>query len=253
MAIPSTMLALGTKAPDFELPDVVTGTTVSIRDFDGKRALLVMFICRHCPYVKHVRARARAAGARLRRLRVSRSWRSARTIRTSTPRTRPRAWRKTLERPATPSRTCSTRPRRSRKAYTAACTPDLFLFDADRALVYRGQLDDSRPSNGLRSPARTSRAAIDAVLSGGRGLAGPAREHRLRHQVARGQRAARTPEFSGSLAERGERRPAARARTPSQRSSASRAAGHSVSTSENHALSRFRPRTIMCARNTPRT
>src|SRR4029453_7341295 len=55
MAVPSTMLALGTKAPDFELPDVVTGRTVSVRDFDDKRALLVMFICRHCPYVRHVR------------------------------------------------------------------------------------------------------------------------------------------------------------------------------------------------------
>ena len=55
VAVPSTMLALGTKAPDFELPDVVTGRTVSVRDFDGRRALLVMFICRHCPYVRHVR------------------------------------------------------------------------------------------------------------------------------------------------------------------------------------------------------
>ena len=63
VAVPSTMLALGTKAPDFELPDVVTGRTVSIRDFDDKRALLVMFICRHCPYVRHVARRAGPAGA----------------------------------------------------------------------------------------------------------------------------------------------------------------------------------------------
>ena len=162
MAVPSTMLALGTKAPDFELPDVVTGGRVSsVRTSTGKRALLVMFICRHCPYVKHVRDGARAAGTRLRRAPSSRSSRSARTTPPSTRRTRPRAWRRRLGRPGTRSRTCSTRPRTVAKAYTAACTPDFFLFDADRALVYRGQLDDSRPSNGLpghrQGPSRRDR------------------------------------------------------------------------------------------------
>ena len=166
MAIPSTMLALGTKAPDFELPDVVTGTTVSIRDFDGKRALLVMFICRHCPYVKHVRTELARLGRDF-----ADSDLAIVAISSNDPAEYPEDAPESLAEDARQAGYAFPylfdETQEVAKAYTAACTPDFFLFDADRALVYRGQLDDSRPSNGLPVTGEDLRAAIDAVLSGG--------------------------------------------------------------------------------------
>ena len=166
MAIPSTMLALGTKAPDFELPDVVTGTTVSIRDFDGKRALLVMFICRHCPYVKHVRTELARLGRDF-----ADSDLAIVAISSNDPSAYPEDAPEGLAEDARDAGYAFPylfdETQEVAKAYTAACTPDLFLFDDDRALVYRGQLDDSRPSNGLPVTGEDLRAAIEAVLSGG--------------------------------------------------------------------------------------
>jgi peroxiredoxin len=166
MAIPSTMLALGTKAPDFELPDVVTGRTVSIRDFDGRRALLVMFICRHCPYVRHVRDELARLGRDF-----AESDLAIVAISSNDPDAYPEDAPESL---AEEARTAGyafpylfDETQEVAKEYTAACTPDFFLFDADRALVYRGQLDGSRPSNGLPVTGEDLRAAIDAVLSGG--------------------------------------------------------------------------------------
>jgi peroxiredoxin len=165
VAVPSTMLALGTKAPNFELPDVVTGRTVSIRDFDGKRALLVMFICRHCPYVRHVRAELAGMGRDF-----AGSELAVVAISPNDPAEYPEDAPESL---AEEARLAGyvfpylfDETQEVAKAYTAACTPDFFLFDADRALVYRGQLDDSRPSNGLPVTGKDLRAAIDAVLSG---------------------------------------------------------------------------------------
>ena len=166
MAVPSTMLALGTEAPDFELPDVVTGTTVSIRDFDGKRALLVMFICHHCPYVKHVRGELARLGRDF-----ADSELAIVAISSNDPDEYPEDAPEGLAKDAREAGYAFPylfdETQEVAKAYTAACTPDLFLFDADRALVYRGQLDDSRPSNGLPVTGADLRAAIDAVLSGG--------------------------------------------------------------------------------------
>ena len=166
MAIPSTMLALGTKAPDFELPDVMTGKSVSIRDFDAKQALLVMFICRHCPYVKHVRAELARLGRDF-----ADSELAIVAISANDPEEYPEDAPEGLAEDAREAGYAFPylfdETQEVAKAYTAACTPDLFLFDADRELVYRGQLDDSRPSNGLPVTGEDIRAAIDAVLSGG--------------------------------------------------------------------------------------
>jgi peroxiredoxin len=165
VAVPSTMLALGTKAPDFELPDVVSARTVSIRDFDRKQALLVMFICRHCPYVRHVRSELARLGRDF-----ADSDLAIVAISSNDP----------IEYPEDAPQSLAEEAREAgyafpylfdetqevAKAYTAACTPDFFLFDADRALVYRGQLDDSRPSNGLPVTGEDLRAAIEAVVSG---------------------------------------------------------------------------------------
>jgi peroxiredoxin len=159
------MLALGTKAPEFELPDVVTGTTVGIRDFDAKRALLVMFICRHCPYVKHVRTELARLGRDF-----ADSELAIVAISSNDPADYPEDAPEGLAEEAREAGYAFPylfdETQEVAKAYTAACTPDFFLFDTDRALVYRGQLDASRPSNGLPVTGTDLRAAIDAVLSG---------------------------------------------------------------------------------------
>jgi peroxiredoxin len=165
VAVPSSMLALGTKAPDFELADIVTGRPVGIRDFDGKRALLVMFICRHCPYVKHVRAELARLGRDF-----ADSELAIVAISSNDPAEYPEDAPESLAEDARDAGYAFPylfdETQEVAQAYTAACTPDFFLFDADRALVYRGQLDDSRPSNGLPVTGENLRAAIDAVLSG---------------------------------------------------------------------------------------
>jgi peroxiredoxin len=165
VAVPSTMLALGTKASDFELPDVVTGRTVSVRDFDAKPSLLVMFICRHCPYVRHVRGELTRLGRDF-----ADSDLAIVAISSNDPTEYPEDEPDSLAEEAREAGYAFPylfdETQEVAKAYTAACTPDFFLFDADRALVYRGQLDDSRPSNGLPVTGEDLRAAIEAVLSG---------------------------------------------------------------------------------------
>jgi peroxiredoxin len=165
MAVTSTMLPLGTEAPDFALPDVVSGATIHRSDFDGKSALLVMFICNHCPYVGHVRQGIAQLG---------RDYSDADlgivAISPNDPATYPDD---APDRLAEEARTAGyTFPylfdesQDVARAYTAACTPDFFLFDVDRALAYRGQFDSSRPKNGLPVTGEDLRAAIDAVLAG---------------------------------------------------------------------------------------
>jgi peroxiredoxin len=165
VAVPSTMLALGTKAPDFELPDVVTGRTVSIREFDRKRALLVMFICRHCPYVQHVRSELARLGRDF-----ADSELAIVAISANDPDEYPEDAPESLAEEAREAGYAFPylfdEAQEVAKAYTAACTPDFFLFGADRALAYRGQLDDSRPRNGLPVTGKDLRAAIEAVVSG---------------------------------------------------------------------------------------
>ncbi|HSN51918.1 MAG TPA: thioredoxin family protein [Woeseiaceae bacterium] len=161
-AVASQMLALGTRAPAFSLPDP-DGKVHSLRDVAD--AYLVMFICNHCPFVKHVREEL---------ARIGRDY-SARNVAiyainsndvTTHPGDSPEkmkqeaaAWGYVFPYLYDASQAVA-------KAYRAACTPDFFLFDADRRLVYRGQLDDSRPSNDIPVDGRDLRAALDAVLSG---------------------------------------------------------------------------------------
>jgi peroxiredoxin len=165
MAVPSTMLELGTKAPGFELPDVVTGERVSLSDFEGKRAMLVMFICRHCPYVRHVRGELARLGRDF-----ADSDLAIVAISSNDPIEYPEDAPESLAEEAREAGYAFPylfdETQEVAKAYAAACTPDFFLFDADRALVYRGQLDDSRPRNGLPITGKDLRAAIEAVLSG---------------------------------------------------------------------------------------
>ena len=162
---PSTMLALGTRAPDFELPDVVSGRRVSLRTFAGKRALLVMFICRHCPYVQHVQAELSRLGRDYADKDVGIVAISANDA-AGYPDDAPDKLKAMAEGLEFLFPLCYDESQETAKAYTAACTPDFFLFDASRVLVYRVQLDDARPGNNKPVTGKDLRAALDAVLAG---------------------------------------------------------------------------------------
>jgi peroxiredoxin len=161
----STMLALGTVAPDFALPDVVSGKTVRRDDFLGKKALLVMFICAHCPFVKYIEAEL----AKLAKDYAAQPLGIA-AISSNDAETHPADAPEGLKRQAEtfgftfPYLYDETQT--VARAYDAACTPDFFLFDSDFRLVYRGQLDASRPGNGIPVTGEDLRAALDAVLAG---------------------------------------------------------------------------------------
>jgi peroxiredoxin len=159
-----SLLALGTTAPDFALPEVRTGEIVRLADLDGKKGLLVLFLCRHCPYVKHVEAGI----AQLARDHADADLGIV-AISANDPEAYPEDAPESL---AEQARLAGfTFPylfdetQEVAKAYTAACTPDPFLFDGDRRLVYRGQLDGSRPGNGVPVTCGDIRRAIDAVLA----------------------------------------------------------------------------------------
>ncbi len=165
MAVTSTMLPLGTKAPDFWLADVVSGRTVGLHDFDDKDALLVMFICRHCPYVAHVRSALAQLGREHADSRLG-----IVAISPNDPAAYPEDAPESLAAEAVEAGYVFPylfdETQEVAKAYTAACTPDFFLFDRDRLLVYRGQMDSSRPNSGVSATGDDLRAAIDAVLQG---------------------------------------------------------------------------------------
>lgn len=161
----STMLPLGTNAPDFHLPDVVSGNTISLSTFAGKQALLVMFICRHCPFVKHIKEEMARLGKDYINRNVGIVGISANDAK-DFPDDAPEQLKAMAEELKLSFPICYDESQEIAKAYTAACTPDFFLFDAQQQLVYRGQLDDSRPSNGKPVTGADLRAAIEAILTG---------------------------------------------------------------------------------------
>src|SRR4051812_17424174 len=177
---PSTMAPLGTQAPDFRLPDT-DGKLVSLEDFDDAPALLVAFICNHCPYVKHVRG----AFARLARdyqaggvAVVGINSNDAKAYPDDSP-------EKMREEKAAAGYTFPylyDEKQEVAKEYRAACTPDFFVFDKGRRLAYRGQMDGSRPGNGKANDGADLRAALDAVLTGK--SPSPGQAHNLQSIVA---------------------------------------------------------------------
>ncbi len=160
----STMLPLGTKAPDFQLPDVVSGETISLETFADKKALLVAFICQHCPFVKHVKHEIARIGKDYADKEVGIVAISANDV-ANYPGDSPENLKKMAQELAFNFPLCYDESQETAKAYTAACTPDFFLFDAEQKLVYRGQLDDSRPGNDRPVTGKDLRSAIDAVLA----------------------------------------------------------------------------------------
>jgi peroxiredoxin len=160
----STMLDLATAAPDFALPDVVTGKTISLASFAGKKGLLVMFICRHCPYVKHVQDQLAKIGQDYVSQGLGIVAISANDA-DKYPDDGPDSLKEMAKELSFDFPLCYDASQATAKAYTAACTPDFFLFDPDFRLAYRGQLDDSRPGNDLPVTGQDLRAAIATVLA----------------------------------------------------------------------------------------
>ena len=160
----STMLPLGTPLPHFELPDVVTGTRISSTQFIGTSGILVMFICRHCPYVIHVQEEISRLGREYGEKGISIVAISS-NDREKYPDDRPEQLQAMARELGFTFPYCYDEGQEVAKAFTAACTPDFFLFDANQQLVYRGQFDDSRPGNGKPITGKDVRAAMDAVLS----------------------------------------------------------------------------------------
>jgi thiol-disulfide isomerase/thioredoxin len=165
MAKSSAMLPLGTRLPSFSLADAVSGRRVSDRDFDGAKAVLVSFLCNHCPYVVHVRDEY----ARLERDYAPRGVAivgiNSNDVATY-PQDGPTHMKALAQQLGWGFPFLLDDTQDVARAFRAACTPEFYVFDADKKLVYRGQLDDSRPSNGKTVTGRDVRAALDAVLSG---------------------------------------------------------------------------------------
>lgn len=162
---PSTMAPLGMQAPDFRLPDVVSGRTVSLNDFKGAPALLVMFICNHCPYVKHVREHLTQLVRDYQPRGLAVAGISSNDV-AQFPNDGPEAMKAEARAAGYTFPYLFDETQAVAKEYRAACTPDFFVFDKDRRLVYRGQMDDSRPSSGRPVTGKDLRAALDAVLAG---------------------------------------------------------------------------------------
>ena len=161
---PSTMLDLGTPLPSFSLPDF-NGRVVSDADFKGSQALLVAFICRHCPFVRHIRSEF----ARFAKEYEARGLKVVAIMSNSIeefPEDGPEGMKQETEEAGYVFPYLFDKDQNVAKLFKAACTPDLFLFDSNRRLVYRGQFDGSRPKNNVAVNGADLRAAADAVLAG---------------------------------------------------------------------------------------
>ena len=161
----STMLELGARASDFSVSDVVSGRTIRLETFAGKKALLVIFLSRHCPYVQHVKEELARLGRDYTGKSVGIVGIGANDVKNH-PDDSPANLKAFTEELKLNFPLCYDESQAAAKAYTAACTPDFFLFDENRKLVYRGQFDDSRPSNNVPVTGLDLRAALDAVLAG---------------------------------------------------------------------------------------
>lgn len=163
--VPSTMLPLGTPAPAFSLPEPHAGRTVSLSDFDGAPALLVAFLCNHCPYVKHIADHFAAVAADFQMDGAAVVGINSNDV-TTHPEDDADNMKHEVEWRGYTFPYLFDETQEVAKEYRAACTPDFFLFDANRRLAYRGQFDSSRPGSEEIVTGRDLRAAMGAVLAG---------------------------------------------------------------------------------------
>jgi peroxiredoxin len=166
MAVNSNMLPLGTKLPAFELPDTVSGRKVSSNELSGK-ASVVVFICNHCPYVKRIAAGLADFGRFCSERGVGMVAISSNDV-TTHPGDSPEEMKKEAKNVGYPFPYLYDESQAVAKAFDAACTPDLYIFDSEGKLAYRGQFDDARPKNDLPVTGKDARAAVEALLAGKR-------------------------------------------------------------------------------------
>jgi len=159
------MLPLGTKAPDFSLPCTTSGKTIAFEDIKGAKGTLVMFICNHCPYVIHLKDAISLLAKEYLDKGIGVVAISSNNIETH-PDDSPDKMADDAKKHDYRFPYCYDESQEAAKAYHAACTPDFFVFDGDRKLVYRGQFDDSRPGNEKPVTGADLRAALDAVILG---------------------------------------------------------------------------------------
>ncbi|MBO8165080.1 MAG: thioredoxin family protein [Brevibacillus sp.] len=161
----SNMFPLGSTAPAFTLPDVVSGKTVSLEQLRSPKATVIMFVCNHCPYVKHVQNQLVKLANDYIPKGISFIAISANDAE-QYPDDSPEKMREVAEQLGYPFPYLYDETQEVAKAYQAACTPDFYIFDGDLACVYRGQLDDSRPGNNLPVTGEHIRTALDQLLAG---------------------------------------------------------------------------------------
>ncbi|MGD2157214.1 MAG: thioredoxin family protein [Anaerolineales bacterium] len=164
VATPSTMVSLGTPAPEFSLPDTISGQTMSLDELKSDVATVVMFICNHCPYVKHIQEGLIQIAQDYQPEGVSFIAISSNDVE-QYPEDGPEAMKEVAQRLGYPFPYLFDETQEVAKAYSAVCTPDIFIFDEEMKLVYRGQFDDARPSNNISVTGKDVRKAIDALLN----------------------------------------------------------------------------------------
>lgn len=162
---PSSMVPLGTTAPDFSLPDTVSGKMMSLDELKSDQATVVMFICNHCPFAKHVQAQLVELTNDYQPKGVSFIAINSNDV-NSYPEDSPDNMKKVAERMGYGFPYLYDETQDVAKAYKAACTPDFYIFDGELELVYRGQLDDSRPGSRIPVTGEDIRAALDNILTG---------------------------------------------------------------------------------------
>ena len=161
---PSNMLPLGTRAPDFELSDTVSGTLINLETIKGKKGTVILFICNHCPFVIHVNKELVAIANNYLKKGIGFAAISSNDA-VKYPQDGPEIMKIHAKTENYPFPYLYDESQATAKAYDAACTPDIFLFDTNLKLVYRGQLDDSRPGNGLPVTGNDLRHALDCIIA----------------------------------------------------------------------------------------
>lgn len=164
-ATPSNMMPLGTKAPDFKLLDTISGKELSLQELKSDKATVIMFICNHCPFVKHVRMGLVQLAADYILKGISFIAISSNDV-AGYPEDSLAEMKKVARQFGYPFPYLYDETQEVARAYMAACTPDFYVFDKNLQLVYRGQMDDSRPSNDIPVTGKDIREALDAILAG---------------------------------------------------------------------------------------
>lgn len=161
---PSTMVALGTTAPDFTLPDTVSGKNISLGELKGDTATVIMFICNHCPFVKHINAELTKLGNDYKNKGIGFVAISSNEV-VNHPNDSPELMAQAAKELQYPFPYLYDESQQVAKDYEAACTPDFFIYDKKLRLVYRGQLDDSRPGNEIPVTGKDIRYALDCLIN----------------------------------------------------------------------------------------